>query len=112
MAGPSGEQLELVFMQTQNGAAVSRMSARWPDSIAPEILSDAFERRYGVSKGTFNTAAIRVDGELGRLVQPYVQLDAGARTLVIDAEAELRVLEQESIERAVRDAKRAEIMGW
>jgi hypothetical protein len=112
MEGPAGEHLQLVVIQTQNGAAVSRISARWPDMITPAMLSDAFERRYDVSKGTINTTAIRAKGELGWVVQPSIQLNAEARLLVLDAEADLRALEQVSVERAVRDGKRAQVLGW
>lgn len=111
MAGPAGEQLELVFVQTRNGAAVSRISLLWPQSIAPTMLSDAFKRSYGISKGSINTTAIRVKG-MDQAVQPLLRVDAEARSLVLDAQAELQLMEQESVERAVRDAKLAEVLGW
>jgi hypothetical protein len=109
MDGPAGEQLELRFVQTPSGAAVSRITAHWPDSVEPAALADAFSRRYGRAEGTVNTANVHADGARRTAVQPFMSMDVGARRLVLDAEDELRALEQQSIERAVRDCQRSRL---
>jgi hypothetical protein len=104
--GPRGEQLELSFIQTPGGAALSKMHLQFPDSIAPVVLRAAFAARYGAPNCDKGWCAqlVAAPNDRGNALLARIIADPAARTITLDGPALLQ-LEERSITDAARECR-------
>lgn len=93
--GPGGELVALQFVQTPQGTALSRIQVKFPATVSPETMQAAIAMQVGSAK---------CDGD--RCWPATLAADHGARSIVLDASAKLKLIEAHSVAEAIETCGR------
>jgi hypothetical protein len=88
--GPGGELVALHFVQTPLGTALSRIQVQFPATASPETMQAAIALQAGSAKC-----------DVDRCWPATLAADPGARSIILDASAKLKLIEAQSVTEAI-----------